>query len=111
MKWLVAGCSGTWAHESFSRDVLKSVGAPEAKLDVVADATFGLIASQPPEPILAPYGLKPGEYVAISARSLDASGHSCELEENYRGSLASLIGHRKTASRDPFGPYDRARGG
>ena len=91
MKWLVAGSSGTWARESFSRDVLKSVGAPEAKLDVVADAAFGLIASQPPEPILAPYGLKPGEYVAISARSLDASGHSCELEENYRGSLASLI--------------------
>ena len=29
--------------------------------------------------------------MAISARSLDASGHSCELEENYRGSLASLI--------------------
>jgi polysaccharide pyruvyl transferase WcaK-like protein/O-antigen/teichoic acid export membrane protein len=91
MKWLVAGSSGTWARESFSREVLKSVGAPDGKLDVIADAAFGLKLSDPREAVLAHYGLKPESYVAISARSLDASGHSAELEENYRAALASTI--------------------
>jgi polysaccharide pyruvyl transferase WcaK-like protein/O-antigen/teichoic acid export membrane protein len=91
MKWLVAGSSGTWARESYSRDVLKSVGAPESKLDVVADAAFGLRALEDAEPVLRIFGLERGGYVAISARSLDASGHSAELEENYRASFVSLI--------------------
>jgi polysaccharide pyruvyl transferase WcaK-like protein/O-antigen/teichoic acid export membrane protein len=91
MKRLVAGSSGTWARESFSRDVLKSLGAPEEKLDVVADAAFGLKAPLSAEPVLVRFGLSQGKYVAISARSLDASGHSTELEQNYRNSLVSTI--------------------
>jgi polysaccharide pyruvyl transferase WcaK-like protein/O-antigen/teichoic acid export membrane protein len=91
MKWLVAGSSGAWARESFSRDVLKSVGAPEGKLDVVADAAFGLKLPSLREVVVARYGLKAGSYVAISARSLDASGHTSELEENYRAALVETI--------------------
>ena len=89
MRKLVENSSGTWARESASREVLATLGAPEEKLDVVADAAFGV---QPrPGRESGGLSLRQWEYVAISVRSLDATGHSAEFERNYRESFRDLI--------------------
>jgi colanic acid/amylovoran biosynthesis protein len=93
MKRLVAGSAGAWARESFSRDTLLQIGAPSHKLDVVADAAFGLKLDNSHAPaVLQRFHLQPDGYVAISVRGLDASGHSQEAETRYRNSFAELIG-------------------
>jgi colanic acid/amylovoran biosynthesis protein len=92
MKWLVTWSAGTWARESFSRDALLALGAPAEKVNVVADAAFGLsIDGQESSSVLARFGLQNRGYVAISARGLDASGHSAEAEIRYRESIGALM--------------------
>ncbi len=92
MKWLVAGSSGTWARESFSREALLALGASPQKVNVVADAAFGMkLNATNAASVLKRFGLAPQTYVAISARSLDVSGHSQEAEKRYRKSIADLI--------------------
>jgi colanic acid/amylovoran biosynthesis protein len=93
MKRLVAGSAGAWARESFSRETLLQIGAPAQKLDVVADAAFGLKLNKAIAPaLLQRFDLQPGGYVAISVRGLDASGHSQDAESRYRNSTGELIG-------------------
>lgn len=93
MKHLVAGSAGAWARESFSRDTLLQIGAPGDKLDVVADAAFGLKLNTAIAPaVLQRFNLQTSDYVAISVRGLDASGHSHDAESRYRSSIAALIG-------------------
>ena len=93
VKWLVAGSAATWARESFSRETLIALGAPPGKVSVVADAAFGLKVSPAGiSSVLQRFGLRPLRYVAISARGLDASGHSHEAESKYRKSISDIIG-------------------
>ena len=93
MKRLVAGSAGAWARESYSRDTLLQIGAPEDKLDVVADAAFGLKLDKAIAPaVLHRFSLQAGDYVAISVRGLNASGHTLEAESRYRNSFTELIG-------------------
>jgi colanic acid/amylovoran biosynthesis protein len=92
MKHLVAGSAGAWARESFSRDTLLQIGAPADKLDVVADAAFGLKLNKAITPaLLQRFDLQLCDYVAISVRGLNASGHSSDAESRYRNSIAGLI--------------------
>jgi colanic acid/amylovoran biosynthesis protein len=92
MRRLVAASAGAWARESFSRDALLRIGAPAGKLDVVADAAFGLkLSTTDPEAVLQRFGLTLNTYVAISARGLGESGHNSEAQERYRASIARLI--------------------
>ena len=92
MRMLVAGSAATWARESYSRDILLRLGAPPGKIDVVPDAAFGLRIDNGRDPsIPRKYDLENGNYVVISARSLEPSGHASDLEEIYGRSLVSLI--------------------
>jgi colanic acid/amylovoran biosynthesis protein len=92
MRRLVAASAGTWARESFSRDVLLQIGAPADKLGVVADAAFGMKPSATdPQTVLGRFDLAADAYVAISVRGLGESGHNVEAQDRYRKSIAQTI--------------------
>lgn len=91
MRKLVKKSSGTWARESASRETLINIGAPAEKMDVVADAAFGIRPKARQQQRRSLASLRPQEYVAISVRSLDATGHAADLEKNYRQSIQELI--------------------
>jgi colanic acid/amylovoran biosynthesis protein len=92
MRKLVAGSTATWARESYSRDVLLSIGAESGKIDIVPDAAFGLRRRhRVPPSIPGMYDLENENYAVISARSLEHSGHNPELCRSYLRSLTGLI--------------------
>jgi len=91
MRKLVRHSSGTWARESASKETLINMGAPADKMDVVADAAFGVRPKPRQQKWRSLASLRPQEYVAISVRSLVATGHAPEFERNYRESFQELI--------------------
>lgn len=92
MRNLVAQSAATWPRESYSQEALAELGAPRAKMQVVADAAFGIDPAVGKRQVdLEHYGLRPGSYVAISLRGLDAAGHSRELEDAYRAVFHQAI--------------------
>ena len=72
-------------HEKvLHEETLINMGAPSDKMDVVADAAFGVKPRAGHQKWGSLAALRPQEYVAISVRSLDATGHAPDLEKNYR---------------------------
>jgi colanic acid/amylovoran biosynthesis protein len=92
MRSLVNHSEGTWCRESFSAEALRKIGAEDARLKVIPDAAFGITSRENAALDQIPLaGLRSGEYVALSLRSLVPAGFSAEAEQTYLRSFGKLI--------------------
>ena len=92
MRALVNCSDGTWCRESLSADALWRLGGDNSRLKVIPDAAFGITSQNNIDLNRIPLaGLRSGEYVALSLRSLVPAGFSVKTEQAYLRAFGELI--------------------